>query len=95
MTNFKQYYSKVIGELTSIKKEALRSAILARSNAELEITEKRKTQIVETENLGNDLDDESLTQSLNQMRVVREAFWVHQQRRRQQMLLRRSKAHLL
>ena len=49
MKNFKQYYSKVNGELTTISKTSLRTAILSRSDAKLKLPKKAAYPTVENE----------------------------------------------
>jgi hypothetical protein len=67
MKNFKQYYSKVNGELTTISKTSLRTAILARSDAKLKLPKKAATPTVETEDLENEAHVEFLSNSLSEI----------------------------
>jgi hypothetical protein len=66
MKNFKKYHSKLNGELTNMKKEALRNSILSRSNAKLKLPKKAETPTVETNDLENEPGVELLSNFLSQ-----------------------------
>jgi len=67
MKKFKQYYSKVNGELTNMSKTSLRTSILARSDAKLKINVKGKPAKAESEELEKELDDAFLSNSSSQI----------------------------